>query len=283
MTIKTRTLAVLSALVCATTLAQADATLTNRYEFNGTLNDSVGTTGAAASGTGTYSEAPGFGGGTPTGATNPSQSLQVGQTTDVRSGFTINSAAYSGTGSISLWLRSDLAATTNSQADYVFNQGGDWQKGIRLFLRDNNSNQLRFAIGDTTIGTWSAGVTQDTWYHVAVTWDTANTSAFFYVNGALIGSSTSVAASKFATTNINVGNWSFPAGTSSSYLENQFKGAIYDFQIYSGLLDAGQVAFLAVNPGLAIAVPEPGTLVLFLGSVSLAWTVACHRRRTRRA
>ncbi|MDR1283679.1 MAG: LamG domain-containing protein [Opitutaceae bacterium] len=267
---------ILLGLVCAAPFAQAAATLTHRYEFNGTLADSVGTTDGTASVTGDNSEAPGFDSGTPEGAIGPAQSLQVGQTADTRSGFSIDSVAYASAGSISLWLRSDLAASTNSQADYVFNQGGDWQKGIRLFLRDNNTNQLRFAVGDTTIGTYTAGVTRDTWYHVAITWDTANTSASFYVNGALVSSQTNVAEAKFAATNINVGNWSFPAVTSTSFFDNQFKGSIYDLQIYEGLLDAGQIADLYANPGTAI--PEPGSVALLLGGGLLAWSLACRSR-----
>lgn len=267
----------LFASVCLGSFAQADATLTHRYDFNGNVLDAVGSIDGTLSPVGANSVAPAFQSAAPAGAVGPGQALQVGQTPGTRSGFTLDAAAYAAAGSISLWLRHDAAASTNSQADYVFNQGGTWNVGLRLFVRDNNTNQLRFAVGDTNVGTYSAGLTQDVWYHVAVTWDAAATSAAFYVNGTLVGGSTSIGATKFANTQLSFGNWSFPAATSTNFFENQFHGALYDLRVYDGLLTAGQIADLAANPGTAI--PEPSSFAALAGALALGAVGARRRRR----
>lgn len=268
-------LAALMGVFCAT-LVSAAATLTHRYEFNGNLNDSAGSLTGVISGEGTASTAPLFGGSTPLGAVGSGQSLQVGQTEGKRSGFTIDASGIPGAGSISLWVQSDLTATTGDQADYVFNQGGDWAKGIRLFFRDNNTNRLRLSVGDTAVASTAFDLVQGTWYHVAVTWDSIG-SAALYVNGTYIGGSDAVAAGKFATSPLNVGSWSFSSLTNTTTLVNQFHGSIYDFQIYDGRLAADEIALLAATPGIAI--PEPSSMALIAGGLALGATGIRRRRR----
>ncbi len=288
MNTKTRIRALLFSLICATTLAQADVTLTHRYEFNGNLNDSVGAINATASAVGTYSEAPTFGSGTgatPAGATGSSQSVHLADKTDIRSGFNIDSTALSSTGSISLWFEYDLAKAANdTQVDYIFNVNtGMWNEGLKLSFAANTNNLVLMVGGkNTSNGTVSTtatynGVAQNTWYHAAIVWDSSATSSSvsYYINGSLVGSR--AIAGSITLSSLNVGNWSFPAATSTNYLTNQFQGSIYDLQIYSGQLDASQVAQLYAAPGSVI--PEPATFACLLGAGLFACILACRIRR----
>lgn len=278
-----RILTALFASVCLAALARADATLTHRYDFNGNLDDSVGSINATGSSTGTYSTAPVFSADTPSGAVGSGQSLQLGQTAGTRSGFSINSAALSSTGSISLWFQHDLAAIANDgQVDYVFNIGtGTWNHGLKLHLNNNSSNlALRVGGADAqvVVGT-HMGVAQDAWYHVAVTWDSSasGSSASYYINGSLVASQ-SIAGSiaGIGSAALSVGNWSFPAADSASFLANQFQGSVYDLQIYAGQLDAAQVALLAGAPGSAI--PEPSSATALFGVCALGLGFLRRRR-----
>lgn len=271
-----RGLAALFVTACVATFAHADATLTHHYEFNGNLLDSVGSVNGTASPVGDYSTLPLFDTSVPAGGSG--QSLLVGHTADTRSGFSVSNAVYSAEGSVSLWLRFDLPASTGGQADYVLNQGTTWNTGIRLFVSDDNTNKLRFNVGSTQIGNYSAGLTQDVWHHVAATWNLADGSSSFYVNGVLVGSKTGIASSMFNTSAITVGNWSLSAATSSNYLLNQFNGGIDDLRFYQGTLTSQQIADLYANPPTS-QIPEPGSAALLAGAGILGWACASRRRR----
>lgn len=267
-----RILAALAAALVATTFACADATLVHRYEFNGTLNDSVGSIHGVASGAGLYSEAPSYGSITPAGAVGPDQSLLVGQTPGIRSGFTVTDTPYLATsGSISLWFRYDAAANE----DYLLSVGG-FNDGLQLVF--NSATSIYFRLGGTNVGSKTSLVANQ-WYHIGLTWDVSTTSAAFYFNGALVSSTSNVTGTINPFNKLDVANFGHPANPdSASYVANQFQGAIYDLQIYSGQLDATEISTLAGNPGTAV-IPEPSSWAALCGAFALG--VTAFRRRSR--
>lgn len=262
-------------LLGATALAHANTTLAHRYEFDNNVTDSVGTTNATATGTWEPSSlaAPTYEHYVPSGATGPTQSVQLGTTQDAVSGFSVPASAFSETGSISLWMQHNLAQTSTSDSDYILNMSTEWNRGIKLYFAGSSSN-LVARVGDKAIGTQQALV-QNTWYHVAITWDKTTGDASFYVNGALVAND-SFTPSTLPFTGLNVGNYSF----SSTYLNNQFDGSVYDLQIYDGQLAPSDISLLYANPGTVTPIPEPSSAAALLGVLSMAW-VGFHRSRRR--
>lgn len=280
-------LGIVSAMFCAALTVQAQVELTHRYLFDGNLNDSVGAINGTPSSTGTYSDAPSFVADAPSGAPAGAQSVLLGGARDdsKRSGVSFGAGTLSATsGSISLWFRHDLAKAATSDVDYLLTVGtGNWDTGIKVFINNNSSNlQMRAGGPDqkVVVGTYN-GVVQDAWYHAAITWETSGSStiASYYINGNLVNSVSIAGTIAIGTGSFNLGNWSYPAATSSSYLVNQFSGAVYDLQIYEGALSASEVAYLAANAGGAITIPEPSSLTALAGASVLG---AVLLRRPRR-
>lgn len=217
------------------------ATLTHRYEFGGNLNDSVGslkpTTPIADAVVGTVT----YGASRPPKATGPIASVQLGKEVGKISGFTVPADAFSDAGSVSLWFQADQA-NAGEGADYIFNLGGTYNKDLRLSISDNKSS-LGANVANTNhhLGMVTAG----TWYHVVITWDRVARTADLYLNGAKVRTATWSDPELFSLVPMRVGNWAF----SRRYVENQFRGSIYDLQIYSGQLGAADVSRLHASPG----------------------------------
>jgi hypothetical protein len=112
------------------------------------------------------------------------------------------------------------------------------QTGYALWI-DNSIgvNSLRFGTGfsvSTTIATINNSITLNTWQHVAVTY--AGTSCTFYVNGASVGSSSSITNPSSGSNSLIIGNNS--SGT------NNFDGKIDFVKIYNASLSARDIADL---------------------------------------
>jgi hypothetical protein len=96
------------------------------------------------------------------------------------------------------------------------------------------------------------------WHHVAYTLDASAEVAQIYVDGVLVGSSTTTPAVTFPSlfNNFEVGRLGRSAPTDA------FAGSMDELRIYDTVLSAGEVA--------ALAVPEPGPSVLLgLGGLGL--------------
>lgn len=234
----------LFALLCLTASVHA-ATLTHRYEFGGNLNDSVGGVKVTTPSAGPSMFPLSYGASRPAGASGPVASLEVGKVPGTVSGFAVPAEAFADSGSLAFWF---LAEQDNAGegADYIFNLGGTYNKDLRLSIAANKSVvEVNAASTNTSLGSIKAG----TWYHVVITWDRAARTAEVYFNGSLVKSRTWDDPELFSLAPMRVGNWGF----SQKYADNQFRGSLYDLQIYSGQLDASEIKRLYVAPGGVIA------------------------------
>ncbi|MDR1283680.1 MAG: LamG domain-containing protein [Opitutaceae bacterium] len=237
----------LLAVLCSATLVHAAATLTHRYEFSGNLNDSIGTSHAVAA---TIDGAPAelaYDAARPPEASGPVASIQIGQIADGVSGFTIPVVALSNVGSLSFWFRADRS-NAGEGADYIINMGGTYNKDLRIAIAAGKET-LEANVANTN--TLLARIVGDAWYHVAVTWDKDAQTANLYINGKLAKSRTWDEPVRFSLAPVRIGNWAF----SAKYANNQFKGSIYDLQVYAGQLDASEVKQLHAAPG---SISQPG-------------------------
>lgn len=229
----------LLALLCVTVSLPA-ATLVHRYEFGGNLNDSAGGLNATAP-AGESVASVSYGASRPARASGPVASVQLGKDATKVSGFTIPAQAIPDVGSVSLWFQADQA-NAGEGADYIFNMGGTYNRDLRLALgATRTALEANAANTNTGLGQVQAG----TWYHVVITWDRKAGIADFYLNGTFVKSRTWQDLGLFSPSPMRVGNWAF----SPRYLENQFRGSIYDIQIYSGRLDLAEVRRLHATPG----------------------------------
>lgn len=227
---------------CASALAASAASLTNRYEFNGNLKDSVGALHGVGTQAGEASAPVSFDAGRPAGASGPIASLRVGHVEGTVSGFTIRNFAAAETGSVSFWFKSERA-NAGEGADWILNAGGTYNKDFRVGVSANGS-MLEANIAKTNGGL--GRLKEDTWYHVVITWDKAAGTAKVYLDGAPSSKVREWTDPELFQPNaIRVGNWAF----SPRYVVNQFSGLIYDLQIYSGELTPEEVKRLFAAPG----------------------------------
>ncbi|MFA6960693.1 MAG: LamG domain-containing protein [Opitutaceae bacterium] len=227
--------------------AHAAATLTHRYEFAGNINDSFRAADAidGAKAAVTYDAAR------PAGASGPVASVRIGQAAGEVSGFTIPGSVLSASGSLGFWFKADRAEAGEG-ADYLVNMDGTYNKGFRFAIAAGKS-RLEANVADTN--TQLGNIVANTWHHIAMTWDSVAKTADLYFDGALVKTKTWNDADRFSPSAMRVGNWAL----SPKYLNNQFNGSIYDFQIYSGRLDAAEVKLLHSTPGAVLgSAPAPG-------------------------
>lgn len=234
----------LLSLVCATTLSHA-ASLKHRYEFNGNLNDSVGSAHATGTSFNEASVVVAYGAARPPGASGPVASVQLGQTEGKTSGFSLPDSLMPRAGSLSFWFKADRA-NAGEGADYLLNVGGTYNKDLRVSIASKEEHvQANVANTNTRLGKITAG----TWHHVAITWDEAASSARLYFNGTLVRTRQWDDVALFSPTRIRIGNWAF----SKNYLNNQFQGAIYDLQLYVGQFSDEDVKQLFAAPGSTLS------------------------------
>jgi len=174
--------------------------------------------------------------------------------------------------SLAVWVK----ATGTGGGSYPFVVSSP---SYRLIFRltGTDVNSVGFATWDQTNGDYDSGpgtISQNTWYHVAVTFDRnhLSTPPVFYVNGTPM--TTSVLAS--------------PGGTNAAlagpgYIGNRYDGArgwnglIDDLRIYNRILNANEVQLLAAMPLTNRApVVNAGTnqAIIWPAAASLSGTVS---------
>jgi hypothetical protein len=171
-------------------------------------------------------------------------------------GITVaDSASFDGpTGTITFWMQS---AGTDT------NDPGNGNFGVSLFSRPNSAGSfdgfalvqqvgspgnLTFVAPDFDNNLTSAkGVSDGKWHFVAVTFDQSATGgAAWFIDGAL------------DSTNANGAAWTWPSApleigyTTDSYF-GDYNGLLNDFQYYSAILSASQIATLHTSGGLVDA------------------------------
>ncbi len=175
-------------------------------------------------------------------------------------------AMFHGSFSISLWINTTNITGNDSDAPnpntgasiiWAYSQGVNDTIPIALtghkaafFTGDPTGNN-----GDTLHSTNS--VTTGTYVHIVVTRDQSSGQKTIYINGALDSSDTGV------TNNLDgdTGYYAIGGVGGSSYA-----GILDDVQVYSGVLNASEVAFLKNNPGMTVpnvAGPSSGLVAYY--------------------
>jgi hypothetical protein len=206
----------------------------------------------------------------------------------------VNFSGHAGTlqtvseGTISLWARlDDSDFDSGPQCLFCASDSGDASSELRLFFNEGSGagtpHNIQFGIRNdgstlTDIATAADIVTEDEWYHVAVTVDSSGT--ILYVDGVLGATSTSTA---FFDDVLGLDSVLLGANDDSGGgVQWELDGKLSDVRIYDKALSFAQIGFLA-NPdnlGLAITIPEPSTLALAALSL-LPLGLAGGRRRRR--
>lgn len=241
----TRVLASTLVAFCASALSASAASLTHRYEFNGNLNDSVGSLHAKGTVSGEFTVPVSFDAGRPSGASGPIASVRLGHVEDAASGFTIPGETLADSGSVSFWFKADRA-NAGEGADWILNAGGTYNKDFRVGI-SGNGTMLEANIANTNGGL--VRVKENTWHHVVITWDKASRTAMTYIDGKPSKAREWSDPELFKGGPVRIGNWGF----SSRYIVNQFSGLVYDLQIYSGELEPAEVKRLHAAPGSALS------------------------------
>lgn len=166
------------------------------------------------------------------------------------------------------------SATTSSAdgTDLFFgeNSGG----GLQFYVNNVNGNSTATDIA--TANTWNgAAIAANTWYFVAVTYDTVGGNSFLYS-----GTQSSAASLQYTYANTSGGALNLSSATSISLLDRfsggrNFPGAVDDVNLFSGILNASQLDSLQSSE--LIPVPEPATLTMV--GVGFSSLIAVIRRR----
>jgi len=180
--------------------------------------------------------------------------------------------------SVALWVKPDNLSTFQG---LLANKGGGAASGFSLFFTGGPATQgrmyaeaayedggglLHYSTAFTEEGVMDYGV----WRHVAYTFDVTGGQAHIYLDGVDKATDTAI-QSDFAWD----GPWRLGLFMDDS---NDFDGRLDDVQIYDEVLSAGDVAFLASNPGAVI--PEPVTLA---GLMMAGGSLVGYVRRRRKA
>ncbi len=191
-----------------------------------------------------------------------------------------NVSPRTGAFTLALWFNRDSAATSGfdltSNQEHIISanqaQAGRWNLNAVSFNSATETFSLQLfsnpggwtGSGTSSSFTFASGLTSDTWYHFAMTRDSANTLTF-YLNGTEVASRSN--ANDFTEGTSGVWLGLDPALTTPA--SRAFTGAFDDVRFYDGPLSGSQIAAL---------VPEPASfsLLLIVGSV-LGW--AANRKR----
>ena len=174
-----------------------------------------------------------------------------------------------------LEISSGSPATTGSADGNTLFLGENSGGGLQYYV--NNVNGNRTATDIATANTWNGGaLAANTWYFIAVTYDSVAGQSFLYS-----GTQSSAASLQYTYANTSGGALNLSSATSISLFDRfsggrNFPGAIDDVNLYNGALSVSQ---LDTIQALEIApTPEPGTLAMFgLGGILSLWMA---RRRS---
>jgi len=167
-------------------------------------------------------------------------------------------------------ISSGAPATSSSADGNLLFLGMNSSGGIQYYANNVNGNSTATDIA--TANTWNGGaIAQNTWYFVAITYDTVGNASYLYT-----GTQGSPASLQYTYNNL-AGNLDLSSATSISLLDRfngsrNWPGAIDDVNLYRGALSLAQLDTIQA----AQVVPEPGMLALAgLGAL----TVVALRRR----
>jgi hypothetical protein len=256
------TVAATMALICVDVVAQEEATLTHRYNFeNDTADDTVDAVN------GTLMGAPVFTDDAPAGNRSilldgDAQYIDYPDPMDFTKQF-----------SIVAWVKPDPAGV-NIQTIVANAQGGWATDGFKLFFNtwteDGSVNDGRILLQEGNGGEGMDSATDvdalvmDEWNQVVTTVDLNGTEGVMtYVNGVKLVDAGPVIADMNTNLPWTIGTMPARDGIGADWT---WMGGIDDVQIYDGLLTNEEAQWLFDNPGGAIGIDPPTTL---LGDVNL--------------
>ncbi|HUV40356.1 MAG TPA: LamG domain-containing protein, partial [Sedimentisphaerales bacterium] len=169
-------------------------------------------------------------------------------------------------GTITLWAR---PSGTQFGARYFFGHTSSstgWADRIQLYM-DNSDTQLDLGLGDThTKASNIMTLSTDTWYHIALTWDSGD--YVVYVDGQQQNSSTYTGLSTIGTL-ADIGN----NGGRGTTPDEGFAGIIDEVRIYDEALDGGEVNDIYEGVIEVASSPNPADEATNVGTtVVLSWT-----------
>jgi hypothetical protein len=185
---------------------------------------------------------------------------------------------------LSTWINADSLAAANATYGMGFLRWTTGENVGDFFLSVDNLGRVNFAnwrsAGNDLTGrhrTAAGTITEDTWYHVAATWDGATNR--IYVNSVLTA---------FANVSTDTG-WLVEGSIGREFAAASyfFNGLIDDVGIWSNTLTQDQIDAIylgglnGVDLQNALVVPEPSTFALL--GLAAAGGVAARRRRRRAA
>ena len=227
--------------------------LKGSFPFEGNFTDASGNNMSLTS-TGTIQYVNGVTG---------SQALYLANEANVSAGtaaanYLTGTYSFPATFSVSLWASSTAIPTTANwnMVFYTTNTGSSLTNAVFLgFYGTAPSYTINCGFAGTAQTTSSFIAAQNTWYHLAITYN--NGSLSLYINGSLRGSTSGTMAQS-----------GFIIGTNAPSGQQPFAGYIDDYRIYSYALTTGEVAELyygtaqIVSPyaSLLNATPTPAIL-----------------------
>ena len=161
-------------------------------------------------------------------------------------------AAFYGSFSVSLWINTTtvvggdedgFSGYNGAAVLWTYNNGVNDTLPIVL-----TGHKAAFFTGDPTGGNGdtlhsTADVTTGTFVHVVVTRDQSSGQKAIYINGVLDSTDTGITGNLGGDTNLySIGG----------YVWSSYSGLLDDVQIYSGVLNSNEVAFLHTNPGVPV-------------------------------
>lgn len=237
-----------AASLAATSHAQI---LLHQYDFTGDASDAVGTAdgslinGASVSG-----------------------GLLILDGTDDYVQFGEKIVPTSGSYSVTLFARQ--SALQNGSIVEFISQGFSGGPG---FYIGHASSQIRAT--DSWASTGVAYPSDLVQHHFALTVDAGTSVSSFYIDGTLLGTLNAAITTTSGGTNTRFGRQFEP-------FAEFFRGELDDVRVYSGALNATQVAAVATGASL-VAAPEMGTLALLGLGVLPIVAFAARRQRRRKA
>ncbi len=169
-----------------------------------------------------------------TGTANESTSTRTAS--DLK--YSTTSNINTNTGTISFWVKPKDVSSYNVAHKLISINGGEGASGIGVFTQAGN---FRYSYPGSAPWAGVSG-TENTWYHVTLTWNTTGSSIIYYNNGVAVSTQTN-----FSTPTLGsiIGVGVNPTGSDA-----QGNSIISDLRIYSSALTSNQVGDL-YNVGLA--------------------------------
>lgn len=272
-------------LAAGTALANADGiSLSADFNFGRELKNSgsVSVTGTCSGSAGSASYVESVAAGTHFGNYKVENSLGMALSLDGTVYVKLADAAWSngsselqiGNAGTSFTFMSFVKLSSTTGEKGLFGTGDVNGSGIGFGFKDGKLDLLAKGKSHHNPSTSSATFIADTWYHIAISYDSSSGTATYYVNGEQDGTKTGLNTTEFSSAGgagAAIGSWSKDSG------QALFSGAIDKLQIANQVLTAEQIRSTA---GL-VSVPEPSAFGLLAGVGVLAFVASRRRRRAK--